>query len=343
MNSTYHKWIDLEIVNSYFNDGGFKYLTLLPFHNTSRSLTNYGIMVSQQENIISYYVATDSPQNTNLQNELTNLGNLYFQVINNDSLFFNYTDVPFLNDTELFYFENGINPTNSSLVQQGNNVSNADVVTRRSVSFNVTLPEGSSTLEVKTKSGETMYSETISGVSNYLLKLPSLDEGLYQLWINGSLSETFFLNLQELSGNCVGVFCLNVQKLLANNPAQSQLTLNFNARSAFLEYQIVVPKKRKIEVQNLTVLGSDGNEYSGPQEKQIIGGQTAQVFTSKYALKLQANLTTAPQLKMTYANDFSNRYKQLNRDLPNPNVEELRKYKANTGSGSYLLSTIIHV
>ena len=61
----------------------------------------------------------------------------------------------------------------------------------------------------------------------------------------------------------------------------------------------------------MNISGLTDEKYQGPVEQEIIGGQTAQVFTTANPLPLQNKLEESPQLQVTYSNDFSNRKNQM--------------------------------
>lgn len=106
MNLTYHKFLELEVIHSYFPDGITDDFKLLPLSDTARKLQNYNIIVNQQQNLFSFYCGTVNTDDFDLATELAELGTLHFQILNEDPLFKNYTADNHLNSTDILYLKN---------------------------------------------------------------------------------------------------------------------------------------------------------------------------------------------------------------------------------------------
>ena len=345
MNLNYHKWLDFEVTNSYFSSGESSGFHLVPFQKTTRQMKNYEIMMKKGSNRISFYAGIGVAETFVIDTEFKGLNDLYFQLINEDHLFFNYTDVPFVNDNELYYYENGINSSEPNLFHKSDYVNKEDLIGYKPKKFNIQLSGNEVKIEVKTGAGKIINSTIISGsdVKNYLVNLTHYDDGVYQLWMNDELQETFFISNEEIVKGCMGIIKIDVNKIIIQYQNELKYSIKFNARFVYWQYQVVVPKSRKIEVFEMNVLGIDNEEYIGPIEKEIIGGQTAQVFTTSKAMQLQNKLETNPQLTVTYSNEFSNRKNELELKLPNPEAEQIKKYNQGENEGSFFLPTIVYV
>lgn len=336
MQSNYINWFDVVLNHNYFYKGVFKSFVLLPFKESARAMKNYQIMQSKNDNQVTFFIAD---QEQTLSENLKGLDNIYFQILNQDNLFFNYTNLPFLNENQLYYFEN----LEDGGLKTEHLATPSDLFEKFKKSFNLSLSIQNSLIEVKTLKGISVFSTNSNGVQNLPINLVSLEDGPYQLWINNELKKHIFLSDEELNQNCIGIINLNIEQLLNNSNASKKLKISFDARSAYFEYQVVIPPNRKIDVKDMSIATPDGEAYTGPQEQEIIGQQKANVFTSKTAFQLQHKTNTASKLALTYANNFSNRNNQLQRDLPYPEINGLKKYNAENGQQDYLLTTIVYV
>ncbi|PHR46556.1 MAG: hypothetical protein COA32_10455 [Fluviicola sp.] len=336
--------MELKIINNYFENGVCSAFDLIPFNSTSHQMNNYRILKKREKNTFSFYAGINSTESFEVDTHFNGLEDIYFQLINNDSLFFNYTDIPSISDNELYYFQNGINANKPEFFQKTQFVAQQDLIGLRSKRFNVNLTNEDKEviLEIKSNS-ETVITKTISGIKIYSLNLSQFDNGVYQLWVNDQLQETFFMSDQEVDQNCIGVVRLNVKEVIDQYSNNLDYTINFNARNVFWQYQVVVSKSRKIQVHDMNISGIKDEKYQGPVDQEIIGGQTAQVFITSSPLQLQNKLEQNPQLQVTYSNDFSNRKNQVEIKLPNPDVEQIKKYNQGENEGSFFSSTIVYV
>ena len=343
MKVNYHKWLELTVVNNYFPGGKGAVFNVIPLNNTARHFQNYNLLIRKNNHVFSFYIGLDNRSTFDLNRDFEGLTNLYFQVIIDDPLFFNYTDIPYLNQQQIFYFDNTNNPEDPGRLQQGQFVGEEDLVILKPKMFTVLLPAGKLNLEVRKYGGLTVKAVAVDGnkTKKYLLDLHHQEDGLYELWFNNQRQETFFLS-EKLVENCIGILHFDIKNLAAGKNVQ-QYELTFNARAVYWQYRVVVREERKIEVVDMKISGMHEEAYQGPEKQQIIGGQVAQVFTTTTPVQLRNKLKTNPQLQLTYSNDFSDRKKQLEIKLPNPDVEGLKKYSRGEYEGSFLLSTIVYV
>lgn len=335
----------MEVTNSYFANGICSGLHFVPFNQTSKQMNNYQILIKKDRNKFSFYVGVMESESFSISNCFQGLNELYLQFVNEDYLFFNYTDIPNINDEERYYFGNSINRKTANSIHKSEFVTKEDRIQYRQKTFTIQLPDNEVKIELKNSLGELVVSEIVNGNidRNYFFNLKHCFDGLYQLWINNKLLQTFFITDELLNKDCIGIIKLDMDSIITKDDSQSEYKINFNARSVYWQYQIVIPKSRKIKVAEMKVIGLDNEEYIGPIEQEVIGGQISQVYTSAKAVQLQNKLEINPQLKVTYSNNFSNRKNQLDIKLPNPNAEQIRKYGQGEGEESFCSSTIVYV
>jgi hypothetical protein len=345
MNLHHHKWLDLEVTNNYFSNGVCPHFEIIPFSDTSLQMKNYEILMKKGSNIISFYAGVGVEESFTMDQNFKGLDNLYFQLINNDPLFFNYSDISAKSEQELYLFQNTSKSEESNQLQANKYVSDQDLIGYKPKVFNITLPNKQVNIEIKTVNEESIKQESIDGIKvrNHLLNLSALDNGVYQIWLDGQLHETFFTSSEELSQQCIGVIQFNIKDFVFKNQNALKYTIDFNARSVYWQYEVVVKNVRKIKVKGMKVVGANNEDYNGPEEKQIIGEQTAQVFTTSSPVQMQYKLDVPPQLQVTYSNEFSNRENLLEIKLPNPETEQLKKFNQKENDGSFLSSTIVYV
>lgn len=336
--------MQLKVMNNYFTDGVCSDFGMIPFKSTSRDMKNYEILMKKEGNLFSFYAGINIQESFDINTIFNRLTDLYFQLVNKDELFFNYTAIPSVNEQQLYYFENAVNTSNSQFFQKSESVTHQDLIGYKSKTFNIQLPDKEVVIEIKKNKNELLTTATIDGskVKNYLISLKQYDDGVYQLWLDNQLQQTFFMS-EDIVQNCIGIVRLNMQEIIAQYSSNTVYTINFNARSVFWEYQVVVKKNRKIKVIEMNISGLTDEKYQGPVEQEIIGGQIAQVFTTSNPLPLQYKLEESPQLQVTYSNDFSNRKNQMEIKLPNPNAEQIKKYNQGENEGSFFSSTIVYV
>lgn len=345
MNLNFHKWMDLEVLNNYFQKGVCHNFNILPFQDTSRKMRNYEILIKKESNIFSLYAGINVTETFVIAANFSGLEDLYFQLTNNDPLFFNYTDTPSNNENELYYFENNANLKQPEIFQKNLFVSSQDLISFKPKQFNLQLPDSEAIIEIKDSNEQLILNQKIDGsqINNYLLNLNHCNNGVYHLWINDQFQETFFISDEAVNQDCIGIVRINMKEIIAQYSNNLKYTINFNARSVFWEYQVVVSKSRKIQVHEMSISGTNQEKYQGPIEQEVIGGQTAQVFTTPDPVQLQNKLEQSPQLQVTYSNDFSNRQNQIEIKLPNPDIEQIKKYNQGENKGLFFSSLIVYV
>lgn len=340
MNSNYHKWLEIEITNNYFEKDTIAFCDVVPFEETKRAFKNYELLMDRNDNRITFYVGAKPGDSYQATEAFNGLEQLHFLLMNQDALFFNYTDIPLPVDEQMYYFKNG----NQAYLQEGAYVSTKDQVVYVPQFLTLTLPDTDVNIQIKDGQGKVLIQEQSKNVRSYPIKLNALPTGYYELWLDGQLSRKMLVTGQEIPQGCFAVLTLNIEDILAKSDTESTIyTLDFNARSALFQYQVVVSDRRKITIENLSITDELGIDYSGPVAQKIIGNQSAQVFTTTDPVKLVSNRKAVPQLQIQYTNEYSDRLNQMNRGLPQPNIEDLQTVNTGMNSGEFLITTIVYV
>jgi len=345
MNITYHKWLEIEVTHTYFIDIVCSVLNLVPTSATAQILKNYQILIKRHANTFSFYVGLTEGASLNVLEQLEGISNLYFQVLLEDNFFFNYTDMEFSNETALLFFSNLNKEPNATQLQQSQFTNETDLVSNRPEIFNINLTAEDTSLQIKTLDGTTLISEDLSntGTLNYGINLSSQESGVYQLFLNDKLIDTFFMSSERTALNAIGVIQLNMESFKNIDAEDPTYHIDFNARAVHRRYKVVLPTERRMEVSTLKIKGMENEIYNGPVKERLMGEQMAEVFTSDIALPLKIALDKHPQLNVVYTSEFSNRTNELELKLPNPSVEQIAKNTNEENEVSFFSSTIIYV
>ncbi len=137
--------------------------------------------------------------------------------------------------------------------------------------------------------------------------------------------------VQKMKKNSFGMLQISTPDLSTEN-----LSLSFDSRKVLYQYQIIINDSRKIEINKYNVVGFAQEEYEGPIEETIIGGQISQTFTSPTPLPLVDELAVNPLLKLHYKNSASIASEEFDMKLPNPSAENLKMDENNQ-----LISSVI--
>ena len=284
MDINYHKWLELKITNSYFEGGICPVLKIVPFNETAQSLTNYNILLRKTDNTISFYCGT-AAESFDPTTELSGLNEIYFQVLIEDPLFLNYSEIPSVTLPKLFLFQNS---KNSSLLQKKKFVSSEDVISPAQNSLpNVTIPEGA-TIEIKNLQGDVIQKQSNTDENFDPINIEKLETGIYQIWINGSLEEKFTHFNTPLASNCLGILKLKLNLGINTATKVPTLSLDFKERDVFSQYLIITPETWDKEKTTIKIEGSRGESYPNTVPKQFkkIGEKTAEVLTSNITIPL---------------------------------------------------------
>ncbi|MBL4662485.1 MAG: hypothetical protein JKY22_02735 [Flavobacteriaceae bacterium] len=343
MNIKYHKWLELEVTHNYFPDGICSILNIIPTQNSIRIFENYQILLKKHANTVAFYIGLNDEESLDVSKHFEGISNLYFQVLLEDNLFFNYTDIDFPNEDQTFIFSNK-NKDNSAL-QLSEFTSASDLVSIRKETFNINLEEGNTQLEVKNSSGLVVINKNISNTtaSNYSINLSSEENGMYELFLNSESHGQFFKCTEQLDANCIGIIQLNIETLRHTYENGMKYHIDFYAQTVYRKYKIAVPDTRKMEITTMEIQGMENEKYTGPIEEKLMGNQMVSVFTSNIPLQVKLQLEKHPQLNIAYTSEFSNRASDLELKLPNPSTENINTNTNEENEVSFYSSTIIHV
>ena len=295
-------------------------------------------MFTKNQNCVSFFTNMVSDKEVDFQSELSALGSLSFQLVIEDNLFFNYSDLPLPGSNQVFFCHSGLDMELPNKMYSGDKVSFENLVLFQGKIFTVNVKLGISTLEVKSLKGSLIKECRLASDGSGIIDMNAFDDGLYQLWLDGKLYDTFYSSSQTLRPDCKIIVTIDSAVVNKNYQNVPVLDISFSARKAFLEYQIVVSPNRKIEVKEMMVHTVDGESYLGPTETKIMGRQMANTFVSKNAVPVAFNTQNSTQLKLTYSNQFSSREKQLAQTLPSPNLDRMKKLDED-----FLFTTIVHI
>jgi len=345
MDIRYHKWLELEVTHTYFVDNVCSVLNLVPTDTTAQIFKNYQILLKRHANKLSFFVGLAEGESLDVLKQFEGISNLYFQVLQEDNFFFSYTDIEFSNEEELLFFSNLNKDTSATQLQLSQFANKTDLVSKRPEVFNVSLKPDDTLLEVKSFDGTVVITEDVSNVENpnYVVNLGGQESGVYQLFTNGQLTDTFFMTSETMEINAIGVIQLHMESL--KNSYQDGLIyhIDFDSRSVHRQYKVVLPTARKIEVTTIEIQGMENEKYDGPEQEKLMGEQMAAVFTSDIPLQLKIELDKHPQLNVIYTSEFSNRTNELEIKLPNPGLERITKNINEENEVSFFSSTIIYV
>ena len=344
MNITYYKWLELVVTNNYFPKSIFPAFRIVPLSETVHMLKNHNILIDKKGNAASLYVGSGKSSPSDAIMDLAGMGKAYFQLIGTDTSFYKYTEIDEKREGWVLFFDSPGNGHNTLSLQKGEYVSSKDSLKCKPKMFNLSIPGDKVEILIKNKEGQTILKPVAhgNGPKKCLIDLSTQNAGVYTVWFNNELQETFFCS-DGLNEHCIGVWCLDVPSLLAKTKEAQVFKLDFNARAVHWQYEVVHGKSRKIEIQDIGILGNHGETYEGPYEKEMIGGQIAKVYTTAKPLQLQYVLEKTPQLQLNYTSDFSDRMEQLEMELPNPAAGQLGKYQTGAYEGAFYTTSIVYV
>jgi len=331
------------ILHDYFRDGMCTAFGLSPLADTRSIMKNYHLRLQNQVNTYTLYAGTDNVQSPEL---LDGAGDLYFQLLNFDKYFNNYTNIiPLLpgQNEVLFISNEGTSNTGSAVPI---NLTPVRLPYQR-LCFEVNLANATSsesTLEIRQSGGAKIYTATVpKGVLQTKVDIRSWGAGVYDIWVDGKRTKSFFGTPEALGTQCYGIvhFTTDVLNAAMKQGKVLEYQLHFEARDIFSEYAVVIPSGKKIKVQELTIQSSDATVYNGPVTEQV-GLQPAQVFTSQKTVKISQDARGSPVLNLKYNNEFSTSVQEIQIDLPAPQVSGIFP-RRQPAEDSYYARSIIYV
>ncbi len=342
MNTNLYCWLTLEIWHSYFNNGKCSVFQLLPMENTSRLMKNYNIRFRNHENRYEGYVQM-RPSKT-IWDELNTKEDLYFQLLNTDQNFDNYTNVTLpKKQNKLLYL------TNSQV--ENRFVAEEDLPTETYIDvqplrFYVSVSSTQDQVTIKDSTGRAIFNPKTptQQQQKVFVDINTFGTGIYEIWINDTFSKKFLGTSERIKNNCYGIFHVQMRPVLESLKQNSTplLKINFEARSTFWQYVIVISEDKKITVQDMVIENDNNIKYSGPDKSTILGGKESNIFTSTNAIALQQRARNNAILKIQYNNDFSDLILEQDITVPVPGVSSIITKEVNNENMFYS-QTIIYI
>lgn len=309
------QWLTLGISHHYFEDGKCPVLKLAPITESRRIMKNYGIHFRELNSRYIGYVGGNS--SSDFEEVLPKNQDLYFQLVNTDPYFDNYTEVvlPRKDGTRLYL--------TNSITEEGETIPTNLYLSVQGLRFSVAVPSQAPTsISIKNSQREEIFKQTsIQDQSTVFVDINVFGTGVYELWVAGSLSKTFFGTSEDLVENCYGLVHVQMPSILTElkkNEA-SMLQIDFQARETYWQYHVIIPQDKKITVQAVSVEGVDGLPFSD-LGKKMIGGQESHMFMSPDPIRLSQKAEKTPILKMQYTNDFSDTVLEMELKMPLPDI-----------------------
>ncbi|WP_299625674.1 hypothetical protein [uncultured Tenacibaculum sp.] len=342
MSSMYKHWFTLEIVHSYFQNNECTVFDLFPTQYTARILKNYGIKIQKIANKFLFHVNTrDTKQ---VWEELNNAEDLFFQLLNADVNFDNYTDVllPKKENTVQYI-------TNDDVINRFNETSSVSpkILETYSLRFAVeTIKEKEVVLSVRNKGKEIYKIISPENQRTTSIDIEAYGNGVYELWIDNVLSNTFYGTTEIPKQNLYAMVHINMKNAVESIKENRTpvLKVNFKARATYREYVVVVPDYKKIEIKNIKIEGIDEEKYNAAEKKEVIESLgESYVFTSTNPIAFSQKQLKHSVLKIEYVNQFSDTLLEEEMKLPVPNTSSIKIKNNQDNESSYYSQSIIYV
>lgn len=342
MNINLNQWLTLEIQHQYFENELCPVFDLVPMRSTQRLMKNYNIRIQKNKNRYIGYVNVRPSKS--IWEELEMNEDFYFQMINSDPEFDNYTDVPLVRKEESVLYL-----TNSQIANRSHEeeyITPNTFVQVQALRFSVTVQSDPLvSVVVKNNVGDEVFNQIADkNQSSVFIDISVFGNGIYEIWVDGKRTKIFFGTSEKIEDQCYGIFHLQMKKVTESLKENTTpiLKVGFQARATYWRYAIVISEDKNITIQDMTLLGVNKEQYSGPTIENIIGGKESNVFTSTKVLKLHQKMKETPMLKIIYNNDFSDTVLELDMKMPIPKVSSIITKKENNENLLYS-QTIIYV
>lgn len=342
MMKKHEHWFTLEIKHPYFYNEECPVFDLLPTPETLRIMKNYDIRFQKLNNQYHFYAAIDPSKK--IWEELNTAEDLFFQLINSDPSFDTYTNIVLPKKEDAITYI-----TNTKIVNRFSDEMAIVPETNLSVRplvFNQPVSKDDATNIILKKdnqeifTGQSQEKQTIIPVD-----IRAFGNGVYELWINGSLTTNFFGSASSLTTNCYGILHINMRNVLESLKENTLpvLTANFDVRDTYKEYLVIVPNNKKINIKSMHIESPENEEYAAPEKKMVFDNQEeATVFTSINPIALQQKVINHPVLKIQYTHQFSDVLLELDIKMPTPKVTSVIT-KTKNNENAYYSQTIIYV
>lgn len=333
----YQQWFSFQIEHDFFPEKTCTTFKLAPLAYTQHIFKNYNIKLQQQGN--DYQLYTKVPKSSTVWDTLSQLEDVFIQLINTDENFYNYTEAeaPF-NSKTLDYITN--TKANNSKLQETAVNAKTNPIEVFALQFNVDTTTVSK-VEIKDHLGTSILQKDTSTLSTTPVRINATNAGIYQLWLDGTLNKTFLASPYPLHEHCYGILHIQPKLVLESLKENTcpKLKLYFEARATFWKYIIVVSEAKKINIKTLQI---DNTLYDTYKQELVLGNKQGYTITSKQPLKLIKQPKTYSNLNVEYTNQFSDAVVELDVKLPVPSVKSISKITKNEKS-AYCSKTIIYV
>ncbi|MDN3643605.1 hypothetical protein QWY87_12885 [Lutimonas halocynthiae] len=347
MDIKYYKWLDIEVTNNYFENGVCPYFEMIPLNSTTIELKNYNILIQKNNNLFTFYLGVANVSDLSATNvsdsiikeNIKNLSNLYFQLIVEDELFMNYTDIPEVNHRQLFLFQFPNNAIGLQINDSNYRVNLLDLDALQAAM------NSSSSVAIKNEIGLTVQQKKDPENKIPAVNYKNLTYGKFKLFVDNQFAQGFYHFDTDLASNCLGILELKSKQIRAEQEKSPIYTINFKSRKVYWEYQIIFPSNWSIDDEEVEIQGIGDQIYERvtTKEPKLINGQLVKVFKSKSPYALQNHLIENPTLKLKYLAPFSQRKESLNIKLPNPGIENLFKTNTEKNDDPFCSTTIVYV
>lgn len=344
MNVSYHKWLEIEVLHSYFEKDICRDISIIPLGETVKKLENYNILFRNQENVFSFFAGIKADHTFAIAEVFEGLEDLNFQLVTQDPVFFNYTNLTPLFEDKIYYFSSEKESETDNSLHNNTAASEQELVAFSPKKFDQNIEDGVTSIDVTNSQNETAFTANLEGSpESVIVDLSPFDDGVYNIKENGNLKKRVFCTDDRFNAGAIGVINLNIKSILDNSSGENEYTIRFNAREVFWQYQVVVPMSRNLEVHSMEIKGMADEIYDGPEKITIVGGEDAGVYTSNIPMALRDKTDKNPVLLVSYSGEHSNRTDDLELKLPLPNSEQLKIFNTGENEGSFYSTTIIYV
>ena len=321
MNSVFKKWLNIQVNHSYFGDRGFSGFDIRPLESSSLKMKNYGLLIRKEGSTISIYYDTNSGDSRGAEQPLRGLDTLAFELVLQDDLFYQYSDLPFPEDGEMLCFYN------SSPSSESDN----DLISLSSISVRV-FPENGTVINQLSVAAEATSVKVTDDSSNG----PGLTDPSVVFFNKDNQPE--HMNGDFLFGTGF-LLVLDAKKI---SSSERLFAIHIDAKKTFYEYKIIVKNDGRMNIGSIEITGAADELFDYKGEEQMMDGVMAKIFHSPGPQPLQHQADQLNTLKLTYTSDFSSGPKKLELVLPMPAADSVRKYDQ-ASNDKWLASTIVYV
>jgi len=231
---------------------------------------------------------------------------LTYLVYTRNQYFYNFTDVSLENNSKIFYFSNNrVTKENETVIlHEGQHAGDKD---RYPIIRELLLQGGAngSRFEVKNDLNQVVLTKDVPANGSVVITNSQLPLGLYALYENGTLKETFVLYTNvpvlkpvaiidiSLTGSIKGELINGIQN---HDVPFYNYKIVFNTRSTYWKYLLI--GKYFSGLKNTIIDSGSGDlKFTGPEEVKLNNGADAIMFVSNQPLPLKQKYDYRFQLK----------------------------------------------